>query len=75
MERYRTSDFYYAAYLKTAAVEFIGTETEGSRVYFVFEKPEGIRELKRDFFNRKAKVSAMTYADEIRALKNLTHLE
>jgi len=73
--RYRTSDLYYAAYLKVAGVTFIGTEREGGRVFFVFESPEaGLRDLKTQYFNRVAKVPAMTYADEIKAMKNLTHM-
>jgi len=71
---YRTADLYYAAYLKTAAVEFLGTEKEGERTLFMFVKPDNIRDLKNQFFTRRAKVSAMTYADEIKALKTLTHM-
>ena len=72
---YKTADLYYAAFLKTADVEFSGTEKDGSRTIFVFKKPDHIRELKTQFFTRQAKVSAMTYADEIKALKTLTHME
>lgn len=72
---YRTSDLYYAAFLKTAAVPFVDCVREGDRCVFLFEKTEGIRELKREFFSRtKVKISALTYADEIQALKALTHL-
>jgi hypothetical protein len=73
--KYRTADLYYAAYLKTAAVEFFGTEHDGDRTVFVFAKTDNIRDLKNQFFTRRAKVSAMTYADEIKALKTLTHLD
>jgi len=75
---YRTADLYYAAYLKTAAVEFLGTEPDPKdprRTNFVFQKQPNIRDLKAQFFTRRAKVSAMTYADEIKALKTLTHME
>ncbi len=72
---YKTADLYYAAYLKTAAVEFLCTERDGDRTVFVFTKPENIREMKTQFFTRRAKVAAMTYADEIKALKTLTHME
>ena len=73
--KYRTADLYYAAYLKVAAVEFLGTERDGDRTNFVFTKPNNIRELKNQFFNRRAKVPALTYADDIKALKSLTHME
>lgn len=72
---HRTSDLYYAAYLKTAAVEFLGTEREGSKVVFLFAHSEAIRDLKKQFFSRRARVCALTYSDEIKALKTLTHME
>jgi len=70
---YRTSDLYYAAYLKVARVKLLKTEREKGRVFFIFEGTEGINELKQEFFNRTAKVPALTYADEIKAMKTLTH--
>lgn len=73
--RYKTSDLYYAAYLKVAGVEFLGTEREGSRVIFIFEASEGLRDLKRDFFTRTARVPALSYADEIKAMKSLTFMD
>lgn len=72
---YRTADLYYAAYLKTAGVPFLCTDRDGDRTMFVFEKMEGIRELKNGYFTRSAKISAMSYSDEIKALKALTHLQ
>lgn len=71
---YRTSDLYYAAYLRVAGLSLIETEREGNRVFFVFEKVEGIRDLKKEYFNRTAKVPALSYADEIRNMKALTHM-
>lgn len=74
-DQFRTHDLYFAAYLKTAGVPFQGTESSDSgRVAFIFERIPNIRDLKNQFFTRKAKVSAMTYADEIKALKTLTHM-
>lgn len=73
-ETYRTSDIYYAAYLKVAGVFHADTVREGSRVYFIFDQVEGLRDLKNQYFNRTAKISALAYADEIRNLKALTHM-
>lgn len=71
--RYRTSDLYYAAYLKVAAVPFVEAVREtGGRVAFVFEDVEGIRDLKNQYYGRTAKVVAMSYADEVKAMKSLT---
>lgn len=72
--KYRTADLYYAAYLKAAGVPFLDTEREGERTQFVFEKVENLRDLKSGFFTRTAKLSAMSYADEIKALKAMTHM-
>ena len=72
---YRTSDLYYAAFLKVAAVPFHGTAREGTRVYFLFDEGDGVAlsDLKAQYFNRTAKVVAMTFADEVKAMKYLTH--
>lgn len=72
---YRTSDLYYAAYLRVAGVSFVGTAHEGNRVFFLFEEdgPVSIRELKQQYYNRTSKVAALTYADEVRVVKALTH--
>lgn len=71
---YRTSNIYYAAYLRVAGVQFSHTEREGSRVWFYFDTPEdGLRDLKNQYYNRIAKVPALTYADEIKAMKDLTY--
>jgi len=72
---YRTSDLYFAAYLRVAGVPFLETQREGQRVFFVFEKMDGIRDLKAQYFNRTAKVPALTYADEVKNMKALTHME
>lgn len=71
---YRTSDLYYAAYLKVAGVKMTGTHREGARVFFLFEE-DGVdmRELREQFYNRTSKVAALSYADEIRTCKHLTH--
>jgi len=73
-KEYKTADLYYAAYLKTAAVLFLGTHREKGRVFFVFEHTDMIPKLKLEFFNRTAKVPALTFADEIRIMKSLTHM-
>lgn len=72
---YRTSDLYYAAYLKVAGVSFVGTVRENGRVYFLFDEDGAvsIRELKQQYYNRTSKVAALTFVDEIRVMKGLTH--
>jgi hypothetical protein len=74
---YKTADLYYAAYLAVAGVSFIETtcvaEKGKKQVFFWFESTDMLKDLKRDYFNRKGKVSALQYADEVRSYKNLTH--
>lgn len=71
---YRTSDMYYAAYLKVAGVPFAGTHRDGGRVYFLFQDDETIKELKVGYYNN-VKIAALPYADAIKAMKALTHSE
>ena len=73
-KKYRTSDLYFAAYLKTAKIKLIGQEREGRRIFFIFEFQDIIPELQQEYFNRVGKVAALTYADEIKAIKALTHM-
>ena len=75
IEYHQTADLYYAAFLMAAEVPFYDTKREGRRVYFVFERVEGLDELKRDYFNGKAKVSARKFVSAIRHMKTLTHME
>ena len=72
--RYSTSDLYFASYLKAAGVSFLNAEKEGRKVVFVFERVDSIRDLKQEYFNRTAKISALTFVDEIRNLKSLTYM-
>lgn len=72
---YRTSDMYYAAFLRVAGVVFLDTEREGNRVFFVFEHPgpRVVRDLKRDYFNGSAKVSALDFSQSLKVTKTLLH--
>jgi len=72
--KYKTSDLYFSAYLKTAGVRFVSTEKEGNKVFFIFEKTDMIRDLKREYFNRTARIPALSFVDEIRSMKSLTYM-
>lgn len=72
--RYSTSDLYFASFLKSAGVPFIGAEKEGRKVLFIFDRSDAIKDLKREYFNRTAKISALSFVDEIRNLKSLTYI-
>lgn len=73
--RYRTSDLYYAAFLKVAGVSYLGITWEDGKKkrkgYFLFEDQgsPAMRQLKAQYFQDKAKVAALSYGQAIRDLK------
>lgn len=73
---FRTTDMYYAAYLKVAKVPLKTTTQEGGRVVFLFDAPDAatMRALKNDYFSGHAKVSALEYKQAIQTMKQLTHM-
>ena len=74
-DHYRTSDLYFAAYLRVAQVPLGDTERENGRVVFLFESQgsQVMRELKRQYFADIAKVNVMSFVQAIRTMKALTY--
>jgi len=73
-EFYKTSDLYLSAYLRTAGCNQVRTERSGDgRVFFIFENTEMMPQLKEDFYNNRAKVNALEYANNIRSQKSILH--
>ncbi len=73
---FRTPDLYFAAYLQTAGVVMKTTERENGRVYFVFDTSiANIEELKVAWFNNSGKVVAQAYANNIKSLKSICHMQ
>jgi hypothetical protein len=74
-DTFRTSDLYFAAYLRVADVPFIGIVREEGRGFFLFgtNDPTVMRELKRQYFCGTAKVGALSFVQSIRHLKALLH--
>lgn len=73
LKEYRTRDLYLSAYLKAVGVPFLGTHKVSGNVLFIFENRDDLRVLKDAFFNRSGQVSALDYADELRALKSMCY--
>lgn len=73
MLEYRTSDLYFAAYLRVAGVPFLRTEHEGRRMFFIFEQVDAFDDLKAQYFTRTSKVVALNFVDEIRNFKAMLH--
>ena len=72
-KKWRTADLFLAAYLKVAGVPFIEAVRENGRVYYLFDPMGSMRDLKNQYYNRTAKVVALTHSDEIKVMKALTH--
>jgi hypothetical protein len=75
---FKTSDLYYAAFLKTAGFNLLELKKNDSdrQKYFIFEDSSGlIRKTQTDYINGEAKVSAKDLIDNIRALKTLINME
>lgn len=72
---YKTSDLYWAAFLRVSGIQLKGTEREYQKVIFLFEDPGGtiIQDLKGDFFMDRAKVSPLSFSQSLKALKALIH--
>jgi hypothetical protein len=77
-----TPDLYFAAYLKTKNCQIINVQRQGSKTIFTFDVIDSkltVLELKHGFFNNdedvKFAICANAYADAIRSLKTLCHVE
>lgn len=72
---YKTSDLYFAAFLRIAGVPFHDVEREGGRTHFLFDDqgPALMRDYRRQYFADEAKVSALSYAQAIRMMKSLVY--
>ena len=73
----KTSDLYYAAFLKTAGFTLSPMEkaVDGKKKFFVFEDPSGLAaKTQADYVNGVSKVSAKDLIDNIRALKTLINM-
>lgn len=74
-EEYRTSDLYFAAFLKTAKCHLKKCDVDKrNKITFVFESNPRIQDLLLGWTNRTEKVSALDYADNIKNLKSLCHM-
>jgi hypothetical protein len=71
---FRTSDLYFAAYLKALDIPLLSSAKVGKRTFFVFDKVEDIRDIKNEYFSGSGTVSALRHANEIRTLKRICHL-
>jgi hypothetical protein len=71
---YRTSDLYYAAFLKASGLTMIRTEKKGPKVQFIFQVDEDLELLKQGWATQEADVNAQAFTHAIRSLKALCFL-
>ena len=74
----KISDFYFAAFLKTAGFPLaeVVRSPDGRRNLFVFEDNTGlISRTQTEYINGVSKIVAKDLIDNIRALKTLTNVE
>lgn len=75
-DEYRTSDLYFAAFLKTAKCHLKNCDIDQrNKITFIFESNPRISDLLLGWTNRTEKVSALDYADNIKNLKSLCHMK
>ena len=75
-DKFKTSDIKFAAFLKAAAVPFLGCDDSpgGKRKVFLFENVEGLRQLRQQFFSRTPdSLATLTVFNEFDALKSFTY--
>jgi hypothetical protein len=77
-----TPDLYFAAYLKAKSCQIVDIQREGSKTVFTFDISDTgatVSQLKKGYFNSDADVKfaviSVTFADAIRTLKTLCHVE
>ena len=74
---FKTSDLYFAAYLQVAGVEMTGTarNPDNRKVSFIFDTSiVNLQELKTAWFNQQGKIPALPYANAIKSLKSVVHM-
>jgi hypothetical protein len=71
---YKTSDLYFASFLKAKGIILQATEKNDYKVTFLFQDDGSIKDLKKEYFNRQATITALDLVDEIRSMKSLTYM-
>lgn len=68
---FKTSDIYFGAYLSAIGAPLRTTEREGRTVFFVFDDCTDIEDLRLAWLSGNGQVSALTYANSLKSLKQL----
>lgn len=72
---FRTTDLYFAAYLKVVGLPMGRTERNGGKLTFVFDASvANMDELRHAWISNTGKVAPLHFANEIKSLKSLCHM-
>ena len=75
-ETEETTDLNYAAFLVASGFKFLKTPAPAGRyIVFLFKSTPELQEAKFNYFNRNAKVDALTFGEAIRSLLSLQRKE
>lgn len=67
---YKTADLYFAAYLSVAGCPIEDLRKQGRQCTMHFRDEGQIDELRKQFYNRKAKITALDFTQEIKMIKS-----
>ena len=72
---FKTSDLYFAAFLKTVGCPLLETTKEGNKKFFVFDNGSGlIAKIQIEFVNGVSQIVAKDFINNIRDLKTLINM-
>ena len=70
-EIYETSDIHQACYLKCSGFDMIGTTKDKSKIFFMFEDSQELKDSLLSYYNRKSRVEPINYKVELETLKTI----
>jgi hypothetical protein len=71
MRQFRTTDMYFAAFLKVNSVDFQGIVRDGLKTYFLFDYADTVPRLKQAYYSGAGTASAKSFASELKNFKSL----
>lgn len=72
----KTSDLYFAAFLKSIGCEIVNVEQNGQKNIFFFKDPQERKNLKEIYFNedQASAIPALVFSNAVRSLKTLCYV-
>lgn len=70
MKQYQTQSLYESSFLLSSGFQILSKDSNGSKVTLVFEETPQLKQAVMDFYNGSGKVSAKSFVDNFRSLKD-----